>query len=258
METKILYDELCKFKFFDYFSMNYKTHNYDKVTKWKFYDKNDNFNILSFVQTNMAIHKKNILQAIDRKWYIGLESNNFKYTQIDYNGINELKEYLQQMTENYENNISYLNEINNIIGKTTSKDYKNTSWNLRNIKHKKTTFEYISVSFCLFKENFKNKNIKIIKKNKNKNETVEFIDITDFLKFIKNISFETTENDKTQSTEEIEPKICKDKKDYINYEIRPRNEISNTYKNLFIKKKLMDRLSIQSGKTKNELQEKLV
>lgn len=255
-----LYNDLCQYIFFNKFSINYKTNTTDKFTTWKYYDDKNDLNILLFNQVYMK--KISNTNVIDRNWYISKESTNFKYKQIDdiYSFINENESYLKKMTENYNNNVESIQDLNNIIGKYHTKNYKYVNWNFYNTK--KTT-EYIKIYIDLFLDNSL-KNIKVIKKTKNKNEIEEMITITDLFLFINKLKQDIQKHQVNIDNTDLNNNIVNDIQnlsittDNINdhYEIKPRKEISNTYKNLFIKRSLINRILTQTGKNKTEILEK--
>lgn len=260
-KLKILYKELCEYKFFDFYRINYKQNNYDKITKWYFYDENEKFNILSFDQ----ICNKNVSlnDIIERKWYINNETNLFSYEIITdiYNFTDNIKPYLIKMDENYKNNIKYIKQLSEVIDNYDYKDNKTINWRILNASK---SIEYIIISLNIFLNNNEN-NIQINIKHKNKKEKIENYSFDKLLAYIKknnikrenkNIDPELINDQKNENELNITMKNLSIHKEIENrYVIRPRNEVSNSYKNLFIKKNLITRLSIQSCKYKCQLLE---
>lgn len=252
-----IYDAIYKYKFFDYLSIDYNTEKYNKTTRWKFYDKENNLNILILDQMTTKILKNKVLvDTITKNLYILKEYDNFKYKKIMDNDVckfvEEIKPSLELMNENYKNNINYIDEIQKIIKHNVSKDCECIKWKIKNIKK---TIEYVEIYVNLFKNN-NDKNIKVIKKQTNKNEKIEFYSINETFEFLKKISKDIDKNIELKNTvnENLDIKIQNlsiNKK--VNYEIRPKKEVSNDYKKLFIKTKLIDRLSVQSCKSKHEI-----
>jgi hypothetical protein len=258
-EIKNLYHHLCKYKFFDYFNINYKIGNYDKTTKWYFYDDEGNFNYLRFDQiTIKKVLNKNMYDVFERLWYINKESNNYITENIpnikEY--INEIEHYLIKMNDYYTQNHITIHKINELIGRHMYKDTKNIIWNLGS---NKKNIEYIKIYINVFKNNNED-NIKIVTKSKNKNETDTYYNVSDFIVYLNNNLKDLynkkdtlNENELTSKIENLSIENTNTNQEFPNlYIVRPRNEVANTYKNLFIRHKLEKRIIIQSCKYKYE------
>jgi hypothetical protein len=267
---KTLYIELCQYKYFDYYNTNYKNYSTDKITKWYFYNNDNDFCILSLEQIiSKKIINNYLTDIINRNWYIACESKNFISEHITdiFEYYKNIKNNLVEMNENYTNNIKNINEIVKIIGKYQSKNYTDVIWKFYNIKK---SIDYIKIHVNLFLNN-ELKNIKIIKKSNNKSEKEELYNINELILYLQNISkdiqnqikndipelinlknlhlHENNEvNEVNQLNNELHSLSIND-----NFEIASRKYLSNKYKNLFIKKKLINRLSIQTCKSINEL-----
>jgi len=263
VELKEFYQSLCKYKFFDFYKFDYKRNTYDKTTQWVFYDKDNTLNILIFEQTqSKEVHNYSMIDTIKREWFVIKESDNFLYKNISdiFDFIKENEEFIRKMNMNYLNNINHVNYINEFLHKNISKDYKYVVWKFENITK---TNEYIKIYIDLFLDN-DDKNIKILKKSKGKKEIEEYYNINELLEYLKKIcktykknnidkKFEELNNNFSvlNTTDDIDtPTIVINVE---NNEIISKKEISQTYKNLFIKKPLINRLSIQTGKYKYEL-----
>lgn len=259
-KLKNLYKDLCKYKFFDYYSVNYKYGKTDKTTKWVYYDNNKNLNILVFDQINNKNPIDNIcVDIIERNLYILKNVNSLKYEKITniYEFTEEIKDYLHDMTINYNININNLTEIQNIIGKYNYKDIKSVNWTLYSSKK---TIEYIKINMNLFLNNTEQNNIQITIKNTNKNEKIEYYNTEKLIIYLKKLSnnlilIREKQSILTKQNQEDNTPISLNKEN-IKYEIRPRNEISTEYKNLFIKSRYINRFCVQSGKYKYEILEK--
>jgi len=236
-----VFDELSKYKYFDYYNTD-KKYITTKIRKWYFYDDNE---FITLMCNELVQNDK-----IQKKWYVK-ESR----CCVNYVKINDVSEYKNQiesnlikMNENYINNMKNISQINEIIGLHTSKSYNCILWNLDENSNK------IKISLNFFLENEKETNIDVITKSDDK-EVITKYNIkklnTYLKKLMKNKQKNNDLNNKMENlnlnTPENTPENTEEKNNDKNFEIKPRREISNKYKNLFIKNKIHKRLKVQMG-----------
>jgi hypothetical protein len=234
VKIKEIYNFLLKFPHINSYS------NEDKITKWKFYNEENDFLILIFDQSVCKISKYNIIY---RKWYISKQSNNFRYELIydisKFVNNNELN--LIKMKDNIEKNNKIIKELTTILGNITHRNDQFICWN-----------NDIRVTIDIYKSNDdKNININYLKENqKSKKEIIKDLTFKEILNIFKkldlnqnvikntqiqntneNINKNVTENiNQNKSLIFIQPLIKKKEE-----KIYSRKELSEEYKHLFIK-----------------------